>query len=148
VPHAALLPAWLPRSRSRADKRRCPSIARSEHLCPSASASASPRHYHPAASRHPTSCITPLPFTGAEHCHRCFPIDEALVKPSSCELTQLPCFLRRQTPPCLTLSVLSVQDHRRRVPRTVEAERRRAVISSSGGGTSPSPSPPSPRVDP
>jgi hypothetical protein len=113
APHAALLPAWLPRTRSRADKRHCSSIARSERLCPSASASASPHRSHLSASRHPTSCITPLPVTGAEHCHRCFLVDEALVKLSSCELTLLACFLRRQTPPCLTLSILFVQDHRR-----------------------------------
>jgi hypothetical protein len=121
APHTAPLPTWPPRSHARSDKWRCPSIAQSERLYSSASASASSRHSHPAGSRHPLSCVTPLPVTGIEHYHRYFPVNEVLVKPSSCELTLLACFLRRQTLPCLTLSVPSVQDHRCWAPRIVEA---------------------------
>jgi hypothetical protein len=110
--------AWPPRSRA------LMSISGAVRVSPSrnASDSASPRRSHPAASRRPASCITPLPVAGAEHCCHCFPIDEALKKPLSCELMLSACFLRRRTLPCLTLSILSMQGHRRQVPRTIEAE--------------------------
>jgi hypothetical protein len=73
------LPAWPPCSSACVPiKRRCPSVARSQRPCPSASASASPRHSRPAAGHRPVSHVAPLP------------VVEAVVEPVRSLISPLP----------------------------------------------------------